>query len=201
MGAMTQFLHSYNWEETGLPIADTVGYWKQAIEQTFAFTGCGPMAPFEAFYRITQTAPMNTPGGTLTAGVQNTRDLTTVEAGQSDEFVSIDLDNDVIGLKNGRYVIEFGALSLKCGAARSFLVRNGTRVASGLSTRSPTADGVNTLSSGLYYGAEPDGLSEAAFQLVTYCSNTRATDGQGSADNILTTELYAYINIWRAPLE
>lgn len=195
-GALTALLSEFSWEETGLPVDETVQYWINAMYDTFAWQECEESVG-EAwhFYRLEQRANQNTAGGSQTSAIGAQRDLNTLSHGSEDDFLDVDFANRRFTLRNGEYKIDFGATGYKCGLFRSFLVRDGVRVGLGASRRSAAGEADNVESAGSYHAVEDE--DGAIYALVSFSSGNQNTDGQGSPSNLLEDELYAYVNIWR----
>jgi hypothetical protein len=75
------------------------------------------------------------------------------------------------------------------------LFRDNVLVANGGSQRSPTADGQNTWSEGVHYVTEDE--TGGTYFIATYSSASKSGDGQGEGVSIVSTELFAYVDIWR----
>lgn len=193
-GALASLLDTWAWEEVGIPIEDTLDYWNEALLQTWAWESC-PMPGTWQFYGRQITAALGNDGGTIVANTPTIRDPNFAVYFYGDDYVSYLPGSQGVLLKNGFFVVEWGAITYRCGGTVSQLYRAGSYVAQGTTQRSVTTDGVNVLSVGSY--AREEDADGALYNVMSLATSGKTGNGLGKNSGAGNHEVYGYLNIWR----
>jgi hypothetical protein len=184
--------------------ADRIAVWDSVAQSYKYFTYTQLLALLDSRYallasalkyaKLSDTKAANTAGGTFTSGAWQTR---TINAEDSDSDSIVSISSNQFTLQAGTYRIQAHAPAGRVNTHQTRLqnITDATTTLTGTSEYSVAV--TDSVQSRSFVSGQFTIASAKAFELQHRCSNTRATDGFGVANNFGLSEIYAIVEIWK----
>ena len=145
------------------------------------------------YIKLSETQAANTQGGTFTSGAWRTRTLNTED---SDTGSHSSLSSNQFTLDAGTYLIRAEAPAYNCDVHKTKLYNITDTADEIIGSSNTSANGTFVLNHSKVVGLFTIAASKV-FEIQHQCSTTHATSGLGIATNMVVSEIYTVVELWK----